>query len=76
METREIKLSQNADITTPDELAAYLLNRLEELIPEYDTMDDGDYDKHYISGLIAGFETVLLSIGYPVHELPEHEELL
>jgi len=69
-------LSKNADYVTMKELTNYLLLRLEELIPEYNVMDDNDYDKHYIGGLIAGFETVLISIGYDVSQLPEHDEVM
>ena len=69
-------LSKDADYVTMEELTNYLLLRLEELIPEYNVMDDNDYDKHYISGLMAGFETVLISIGYDAEKMPQHEELL
>lgn len=69
-------LSKNADYVTTEELSKYLLFRLEELIAEYSPLDDNSYDKHYLAGVIAGFETVLVSIGYPADKLPEHEELL
>lgn len=71
-----MELSPNADYVTMEELANYLLLRLEELIPTYAPLDDDNHDKHFLSGLIAGFETVLVSIGCPVDKLPEHEELL
>lgn len=73
---RTIRLDSNADIITAHDLVNYLLDRLEDMIPEYNAMDDNDYDKHYVGGLIAGFETVLISVGYDVSQLPEHDEVM
>ena len=76
METREIMLDSNADIKTMEELVPYLLGRINELIPEYNEMDDNSNFKDYLGGLIAAFENVLITIGYPVDKLPEYEAIL
>lgn len=68
-------LSRNADCIDTNELADYLLIRLEELIPQYNALDDNDRTKDYLNGLIAGFEGVLIQIGYPIDKLPEYEDL-
>lgn len=76
METREIMLNENADIKTMDELVPYLLDRMNELIPEYNELEDNDHFKDYLGGLIAAFENVLVTIGYPVDKLPDYEMVL
>lgn len=67
------RLNPNADCTTTPELALYLLGRINELTEEYRTLDAGDSFRDYIEGLIAGFETVLMKIGYPTTWAMEHE---
>jgi hypothetical protein len=69
-------LDSNADIKTMEELVPYLLGRINELIPEYNEMDDNSNFKDYLGGLIAAFENVLITIGYPVDKLPEYEAIL
>jgi hypothetical protein len=76
METREIALKKNADISTMTELANYALGRINELVPEYAELDDNDHFKDYLGGLIAGYENVLINIGFPASELPDYEAIL
>ena len=58
------------------ELASYALGRINELIPEYNDLDDNDHFKDYLGGLIAAFENILITIGFPASELPEYEAIL
>ncbi len=76
METTEITLNKNADITTFTELMSYLIGRINELVPEYEELEDNDHFKDYLGGLIAAFENVLITIGYPADKLPEYEAIL
>jgi hypothetical protein len=76
MEAREIMLNENADITTFTELMSYLIGRINELVPEYEELEDNDHFKDYLGGLIAAFENVLVTIGYPVDKLPDYEVML
>lgn len=69
-----MELSPNADHVTMESLATYLLDRLEDLIPEYNQLDMNDSMKDYMNGLISAYESVLLSIGYPHDKLPEYED--
>lgn len=70
-----MQLSKDADYLTTEELSVHLLGRLNDLIPEYNTLDDNDSFKDYMNGLISAYESVLLSIGYPLDKLPEYEDL-
>ena len=76
MEAKAIELSKLADIDTMPELASYALGRINELIPEYNDLDDNDHFKDYLGGLIAAFENILITIGFPASELPEYEAIL
>ena len=76
MEAKAIELSKLADIDTMPELASYALGRINELIPEYNEMDDNSHFKDYLGGLIAAFENILITIGFPASELPEYEAIL
>lgn len=67
-------MDNNADHVTMESLATHLLGRLDELVPEYKTLDDNDSFKDYLNGLISAYESVLLSIGYPQDKLPEYED--
>jgi hypothetical protein len=76
METKAIELSKLADISTMPELASYALGRINELIPEYNEIEDNNHFKDYLGGLIAAFENILITIGFPASELPEYEAIL
>lgn len=76
MEATKIMLNENADIKTMEELVPYLLGRINELVPEYAELEDNDHFKDYLGGLIAAFENVLITIGFPASELPDYEAIL
>lgn len=67
-------LDKNADHVTMESLATHILDRLEDLIPEYNTLSDNDSFKDYMNGLISAYESVLLSIGYPLDKIPQYED--
>ena len=69
-----MELRANADHATMESLATYLIGRLEELVPEYNGIDDNDSFKDYLNGLISAYENVLMAIGYPHDKLPEYED--
>lgn len=67
-------LDKNADHVTMESLATHILDRLEDLIPEYNALSDNDSFKDYMNGLISAYESVLLSIGYPLDKIPQYED--
>jgi hypothetical protein len=69
-----MELSPNADHVTMWSLATHLVGRLEELIPEYNELDDNDRFKDYLNGLISAYEAVLIGIGYPINKIPLYED--
>lgn len=71
---RDIVLDRNADCINTDELAKYLLGRLDELTAEYQELDADDSFKDYINGIMAGFNTVLIKIGCPSNLIPDYED--
>lgn len=69
-------LSKDADYPTTELLAEHLLDKLNNLIPEYNLLDDNDSFKDYMNGLINAYENVLFGIGYPLEKMPTYEDVM
>lgn len=74
MNKEDIVLDRNADCITTDELAAYLVHRYRELVREYETIPADNSFRDYVNGLLSGWYTVLIKVGYPVSLVPDYED--